>query len=142
MMCGVCGTDGERKGCLLEVPAEGQPVLYRAVADIQPKIWKLPNCGSEPPHLPRAPKGRTMLHPNELFSSMRAQLVRLPVLARALLIVWLIAGAGYLLISPSKTVIPLAFGIAVVMPFLISVALFSLWNVYRAIYWVAGQIRP
>ncbi len=83
-----------------------------------------------------------MRHPNELLSSFKARLVRLPILVRVLVIAWLVAGVGYFLISSIQAVIPLAMAIAIVLPFLISVALFTLWNFYRAIYWVAGKARP
>jgi hypothetical protein len=50
---------------------------------------------------------------------------------RALLVVWIIAGTAYMVASPSRDTIPPIVGLALAAPFLLSVPLLMLWNIYR-----------
>jgi hypothetical protein len=73
---------------------------------------------------------------------MQSRLVRLATPLRALLIVWIIAGTAYMVASPSRDTIPPIVGLALAAPFLLSVPLLMLWNIYRVVYWVVGKSEP
>lgn len=79
-----------------------------------------------------------MRHPNDFFASAQSRLACLPTPAKALLIIWLVIGASYLLFSPGEITIPLTVAFVVVSPFFVFVALFTGWNIYRALYWIVG----
>jgi hypothetical protein len=79
--------------------------------------------------------------PRPLTEEVTALSARTPVLARIVLGLWFAAGAIYFIASPELDVVPMALALPLVAPFLLGVVALMIFNVWRAIFWVADLIQ-
>jgi hypothetical protein len=77
------------------------------------------------------------MNPRELVARSRRMLVRLPLIAKISLLVWFILGAGYFLVPAVQDIVPTTLAFFLVAPFVIATFLLVIFNVYRAVYWLA-----